>query len=86
MNKTTLFKEVNKEIKKINNAIDSKIVKGSSYAKEAKRHRNLLATLRNIDQENAPVSVSRRSCLGKSPVRRRLNKGVTTRLFPWNFA
>ena len=83
MNKKTLFKEINKEIKTLNNRIDKKIVKGRSYEKEARRHKDLLITLKRIHEESQN---SRRRLIRKSPVRRSLKRGVTARILPWNFA
>ena len=84
MNKTTLLKEVKRELKKLNNTIDSKIVHGCSYRKEARRHKDLLSTLRRIDEEKIALT-RRRSRLGKSPVRRSLEQKSSSRLFSWNF-
>jgi len=86
MNKTTLVKEVNRELKKLNAAIDTKIVKGCTYGKEARRHRDLLNTLRRLDHEDVSPVLQRRSRFGKSPVRRSLNQHISRRLFSWNFA
>lgn len=83
MNKKTLFKEINKEIQVLNNKIDKKIIKGRSYEKEARRHKDLLYTLKRIHGEGA---VQKRRLLRKSPVRRSLKRGVSARVFSWNFA
>jgi len=88
MSKTALFKEINKEIKKLNNRIDSKIVRGRSYEKEARRHRELLATMQRInhDAQSSKFTSRRRSRAGKSPVRRSLKRGVVARIFTRKFA
>jgi len=83
MNKKTLFKEINKEIQTLNNRIDKKIVKGRSYEKEARRHKELLFTLKRIHEDSQN---SRRRLMRKSPVRRSLKRGVSARVLPWNFA
>lgn len=87
MNKKTLFKEIEKELNTLNDRIDTKIIKGRSYVKEARRHKALLKTMELMgnDTENR-VLPKRRSLLGRSPVRRRLERGVASRIFPWNFA
>jgi|GEM_PF-1890107 len=88
MSKTTLTKEIHKELEKLNDRIDRKIIQGRSYDKEAQRHRELMATLRRISEENGiPIRLpKRRSRLGKSPVRRNLNRGAVARLFGLGFA
>ncbi len=87
MNKTTLLKELNRELKKLNTVIDTKIVRGCSYEKEARRHRDLLSALQRLGvQEDTTLQIFRRSRFGKSPVRKSLNQRVSTRLFNWNFA
>lgn len=88
MNKTTLFKEIHKEINKLNDRIDTKIIKGRSYSKEARIHKNLLTTLQRINREveQSDALPKRRSRLGKSPVRKQLRRGVVARILPWNFA
>lgn len=82
MNKKTLFKEINKEIQTLNNKIDKKIVKGRSYEKEARRHKELLFTLKRIHEDTH----TKRRLMRKSPVRRSLKRGVSARIFPLNFA
>ena len=37
-----------KELERINNTIDYKILRGRPYKKEARRHRMLLSTLRRV--------------------------------------
>lgn len=41
---------IEREIARINDRIDIKIVKGLSYAKEARRHRKLLYELGSLDR------------------------------------
>jgi hypothetical protein len=88
MNKITLFNEINKELKKLNDRIDAKIIRGRSYEREAQRHKDLLSTLERISRESEAGSVTtkRRSLFGKSPVRRRLKQGVVSRMFNYHFA
>jgi len=83
MSKTTLYKKIHKELEKLNDKIDAKIIKGLRYDKEARRHRDLLATLQRINSETGPVLrvTGRRSCFGKSPVRSTFKKGAIARLF-----
>jgi len=88
MSKTTLFQKIHTELDKLNDRIDTKIIKGLQYEKEARRHRELLATLQHL-REDAPSPVQmplRRPHTGKSPVRQRLNRGVMARLFTWKVA
>jgi hypothetical protein len=88
MSKTTLYQKITKEIEKINDRIDTKIVKGVSYEEEARRHRTLLVTLQRISEESQPKvqALNRRSCFGKSPVRHTLKRSVISRLFERKFA
>lgn len=86
MNKKTLFKEIHKELGKLNDQIDASIIKGRPYAKEARRHRKLLSTLHRLNKESQQSAKTKRFKLKKSPVHRRLEKGVASRLIPWNFA
>ena len=88
MSKQTLRKEIVKEIERLNTTIDRKIIKGKSFEKEARHHRELLSTLRRIQEEEVgPLPVrTRRSCRGKSPVRRKLSRGIIARVFTMSFA
>jgi hypothetical protein len=87
MSKTTLTKEIQKELEKLNDRIDRKIIKGHSYDKEARRHRELMATLRQLGvHERSSTGLLRRSRVGKSPVRRNLRRGAAARLFGFGFA
>ncbi|KKS30845.1 MAG: hypothetical protein UV60_C0002G0030 [Parcubacteria group bacterium GW2011_GWA2_43_11] len=88
MSKTTLFQKIHSELDKLNDRIDTKIIKGLQYEKEARRHRELLATLQYLREDVvSPVQKPRRrSHIGKSPVRQSLNRGVMARLFTWKFA
>ena len=45
MSKQNLEKEVRKELEALNDQIDRKIIKGMSYAREARRHKFLLGSL-----------------------------------------
>ncbi len=86
MNKKTLSKEIYKELSRLNGQIDVKIIKGRPYKTEARRHKILLSTLRRLHKESTTRSGNKWFVFKKSPVRRRLEKGVSSRLLPWNFA
>lgn len=90
MSKTTLFQKIQAELDKLNDKIDIKIIKGVSYEKEARRHRELLATLQHLKEDTQTSTTQtpkRRSrFLAKSPVHRRLKRGVVARLFTLDFA
>lgn len=88
MSKQTLRKEIDKEIERLNSTIDRKIIKGQAFEKEARHHRELLSTLRRLEEDEAPAlpSRTRRSCRGKSPVRRKLSRGIIARVFTMRFA
>lgn len=49
MNKDTFKRYIEKQIEKLNIAIDKKIVENKDYSKEAAKHHELLTQLRNID-------------------------------------
>lgn len=51
MTKMTLMYMISKEIKMLNNQIDRKIVKGHIYAREARKHRELVHRLRRLESE-----------------------------------
>lgn len=51
MTKMTLMFIIGKEIKTLNNQIDKKIVKGHGYAREARKHRELVHKLRRLESE-----------------------------------
>ena len=51
MKKMTLMFMLGKEIKSLNNQIDKKIVKGQSYSREARKHRELVHRLRRLESE-----------------------------------
>ncbi len=53
MTKMGLIYMINKELRKINQEIDKKIVKGSSYEREARRHKDLVKKLRRMESEAA---------------------------------
>jgi hypothetical protein len=88
MSKQTLRKEIVKEIERLNTTIDRKIIKGQAFEKEARHHRDLLSTLRRLQEEEVgPLPrKTRRSCRGKSPVRRKLSRGIFARVFTMHFA
>ncbi len=48
MSKNNLEKVLRNELGALNNAIDWKIIQGRSYAQEARRHKYVVSTLRNI--------------------------------------
>ncbi len=47
----TFMFSIRKEINKINKRIDQKIVKGESYDREARRHKDLVVQLRKLESE-----------------------------------
>ena len=49
MSKNILIKELQKELSKLNDLIDLKIIRGLSYKKEAKRHKFLLNQLNALN-------------------------------------
>jgi hypothetical protein len=53
MSKMTMVFSINKELRKINDQIDRKIVKGESYDREARRHRELRSQLRQVERDAA---------------------------------
>jgi len=78
---TNKYKEIKKELAKLNDRIDRKIIKGQPFQKDARRHRELLATLHRVCDE-APVAAARRARrVRQSPVHRRLAGGSMRRLF-----
>lgn len=48
MSKFQFEKEIEAELKRLNDSIDRKIIRGISYAKESRRHKFLLSQLRNM--------------------------------------
>ncbi len=51
MTKMTLMYVLSKEIKNLNHKIDKKIVKGQTYSREARKHRELVHKLRRLESE-----------------------------------
>lgn len=88
MSRDTLTQEIRKELDKLNERIDKKIIKGLHFEAEAKRHKDLLAALHRAEAESRTVSFKTRKPLKytKSPVRRSLNRGVFARLFTFQMA
>ncbi|MFA6520737.1 MAG: hypothetical protein WCT44_04000 [Candidatus Paceibacterota bacterium] len=56
MSRTRLIQEIEKEIERLNNKIDLRIIKGLSYYKEARRHKFLRTQLSNLTREEVPAS------------------------------
>jgi hypothetical protein len=87
MSKRTLEKEIKKELQKLNDTIDRKIVRGVSFRDEARRHRNLLVTLQRMHEGEYSVRTThahaRRTV---SPVRKSIAGGAVRRLFRLHFA
>jgi hypothetical protein len=77
-----------KELDRLNERIDKKIVKGKRFDAEARRHKELLAVLHRIEAEASPAQERIRKPLRylKSPVRRSLNRGVFARLLTFQMA
>lgn len=87
MSKTTLTRELLRELEKLNTRIDHKIVKGQPFTREALRHKELLATLRHVEDDVTATRTNRRSFFHtKSPVRRSIERGVIARLFTFRMA
>lgn len=88
MSKETLSHEIARELEKLNDTIDRKIIKGRPYHKEAQRHKELSITLERIRSEGDEVEVRSRRIrrAAKSPVRRRLERGAFSRLFGFGMA
>ncbi len=53
MSKQNFEKSLKKELRVINEIIDMKIIRGLSYANEAKRHKFILSSLANIKRANS---------------------------------
>jgi len=51
MNTISIKKRIRRELENLNDKIDAKIVRGRSYAREARRHKELLAELYNLNRE-----------------------------------
>jgi hypothetical protein len=51
MRRMTFMFSIRKEINKINDRIDKKIVKGETYERESRRHRELVLQLRRLESE-----------------------------------
>jgi len=47
----SLMFSIRKELRKLNDKIDSKIVKGESYERESRKHRDLVKQLRRVESE-----------------------------------
>jgi hypothetical protein len=52
MSQKEYLKTIQKEIQRINKIIDSKILKGEEYVREAKDHKLLLKKIRFIQRQN----------------------------------
>jgi len=87
MSKTTLSKEIQKELERLNDRIDRKIIKGQSFKEDARRHRELRATLARMHEDTAPMARKvRRMRAVKSPVHTSLAGGAIRRLLGFGFA
>lgn len=51
MRKMTMMFTIRREINKLNNKIDAKIVRGETYERESKKHRTLVSQLRRLESE-----------------------------------
>ncbi len=51
MSKQNLEKALRAELELLNNQIDARIVRGLSYAREARRHKLILASIANLRRE-----------------------------------
>ena len=82
MSKHTLGKEIQKELRRINDRIDHKIIRGLSFRYEARRHKELCNTLRQIHGDTVtPIFSSRWTRALRSPVRGSLAGGALRRIF-----
>lgn len=88
MSKHALSKEIQRELAKLNDAIDRKIVRGQSFVREARRHKELLCTLRRImgDEGVRAGRVRRAFARLMSPARRSIAAGAVGRLFSFGVA
>ena len=57
MSRTRLIQEIEREIERLNNKIDLKIIKGKSYFQEARRHKFLVTQIENLTRIEAPVAI-----------------------------
>lgn len=53
MKRFTLVYMISREIRDINKTIDKKIMKGVSYEREARRHKDLVGKLRRVESQAA---------------------------------
>jgi hypothetical protein len=51
MRKMTIMFAIRRELNSINKRIDFKIIKGESYEKESRKHKNLMLQLRRLESE-----------------------------------
>lgn len=89
MSKNILGKEIQRELARLNDRIDRKIIKGQSFRDEARRHKELLVTLARITADSdTEASAARRPArrITKSPVRRSLAGGAVARIFRMGMA
>ncbi len=57
MSRTRLIQEIEREIERLNNKIDLKIIKGRPYFQEARRHKFLVTQIENLTRIEAPVAI-----------------------------
>lgn len=87
MSKHALSKEIQRELAKLNDTIDRKIVRGQSFVREARRHKELLCTLRRMSDEGVRAGCVRRTFVRlMSPARRSIAGGAVGRLFSFGVA
>ena len=60
MSKRQYIRVINEEIEKLNGVIDFKILHGSEYHKEARRHKKLLAQIRKTEARRSLQRLTRR--------------------------
>ncbi len=81
MSKRMLVSEIQKELFKLNDSIDRAIISGRPYKKEARRHKELLATLHTLRSDLPSTSFfSRFTRRIKSPVYVSLSGGGVRRV------
>ena len=56
MSKQNLEKALRRELETLNEIIDQKIVKGLSYAREARRHKSLLSSIASLRRASRAYS------------------------------
>jgi hypothetical protein len=61
MNNERMYKTIKGEIEILNRKIDLKIIRGTSYKQEARRHKFLVSQLRTMNKQETPHWLSKMS-------------------------